>query len=272
MLKNKTAFITGASRGIGKAIALALAQHGVNIAIVAKSTEENNTALSGTIYSAASEIEAKGAKALAIKTDIRHEEEIINALHKTVETFGGIDFVINNASAIALTNTANTGSKKFDLMHQINVRGTFLVVQHALPFLAKSTNAHILTLSPPLPIIEKWLSPHIAYSISKYNMSLMAKAWSNEFKSQQIASNTLWPKTTIDTAAVRNLLGGEALARMSRTPQIVADAALHILQQPASVCTGNHFIDEDIVLQFENANLNKYAVDASKPLYPDLFL
>ena len=222
MFQNKTVFITGASRGIGKAIAMKMAAEGANIIIASKSTEEDPR-LGGTIFSAAAEMEAAGGKAIGIKTDIRFEEQIAAAVQQGVEAFGGIDIVINNASAIQLTGTAQTEAKRFDLMHSINVRGTFLVVQHCLPYLKKGTNPHILTLSPPINILPKWIGPHVAYTMSKYNMSMMAIGWAAEFKKDGIASNALWPRTTIDTAAVRNLLGGEALAKMSRTVDILAD-------------------------------------------------
>jgi citronellol/citronellal dehydrogenase len=268
---NKTVFISGGSRGIGKAIALKLAASGANIIIAAKSVEENPV-LGGTIFSAAKEIETVGGKALAIQTDIRDEEQIINAVAKAVQSFGGIDIVINNASAIQLTNTENTAAKRFDLMHDINVRGTFLLVQHCLPYLKKSTNAHILTLSPPISLITKWLSPHIAYTMSKYNMSMMALAWAEEFRNDGIASNALWPQTTIDTAAVRNLLGGKALAEMSRTPAIIADAAYYILSKQNLSFTGNTFIDEQVLANEGITNLEKYAVVPGANLYKDLFI
>lgn len=269
--QNKTVFITGASRGIGKAIALKLAKEGANIVIASKSVEENPK-LGGTIFTAAKEIEAAGGKALPVQTDIRFEDQIINAVNKTVETFGGIDIVINNASAIQLTGTAQTEAKRFDLMHNINVRGSFLVVQHCLPFLKKGNNPHILTLSPPINFDIKWLSPHIAYTMSKYNMSMMAIAWSEEFKKYGIASNALWPQTTINTAAVLNLLGGEALAKMSRTTDILADAAYYILSKENLQYTGNTFIDETVLANEGITDLDKYAVVPNCTLYKDLFL
>lgn len=269
--KNKTVFITGASRGIGKAIALKLASEGANIVIAAKSVEENPK-LGGTIFSAAEEMKNAGGNAIAVQTDIRFEEQIANAVNQPVQAFGGIDIVINNASAIQLSNTEKTEAKKFDLMHSINVRGTFLVVQHALPYLKKSNNAHILTLSPPINLASKWLAPHIAYTLSKYNMSMMAIAWAEEFKRDGIASNALWPKTTIDTAAVRNLLGGEALAKMSRTVDILADAAYHILSKQNLAYTGNTFIDEDVLAKEGITDLEKYAVVQGGMLYRDLFV
>jgi citronellol/citronellal dehydrogenase len=268
---NKTIFITGASRGIGKAIALKLAKEGANIIVAAKSVAENSK-LGGTIYSVAKEIETAGGKALAVQLDIRSEEQISIAVEKAVTTFGGIDVLINNASAIQLTGTLQTEAKRFDLMHDINVRGTFLMTQACIPYLKKSSNAHILTLSPPINIIDKWLSPHVAYSMSKFNMSMMAMAWAAEFKNDGIASNALWPQTTIDTAAVRNLLGGETLANMSRTTDILADAAYFILSKTNLTYTGNTFIDEDVLAKEGISDLSKYSVVAGATLYQDLFV
>ncbi|QEC68789.1 NAD(P)-dependent oxidoreductase [Panacibacter ginsenosidivorans] len=268
---NRTIFITGASRGIGKAMALRFAAEGANIVIAAKSTEENPK-LGGTIFSAAEEVKVTGGKALAVQVDIRNEENIIAAVQKTVETFGGIDVLINNASAIQLTNTEQTEAKRFDLMHSINVRGTFLVTKHCIPLLKKGTNAHILTLSPPINIDAKWLGPHVAYTMSKYNMSMMALAWAAELKQYNIASNALWPRTTIDTAAVRNLLGGEMLANMSRTPAILADAAYAILSKTNLQYTGNTFIDEEVLAKEGVTDLDKYAVKPGGKLYQDLFI
>jgi citronellol/citronellal dehydrogenase len=269
--KNKTVFITGASRGIGKAIALRLAKEGANIVVAAKTIEEDPR-LGGTIYSAAKEIEEAGGKALAVQVDIRNEEQIKAAIEKTIENFGGIDILVNNASAIQLTNTEQTEAKRFDLMHSINVRGTFLVTQHCIPHLKKSSNAHILTLSPPINLDEKWLSKHIAYTMSKYNMSMMVLAWASELKKYNIASNALWPATTIATAAVKNLLGGEELINISRKPEIVADAAFYILSKAAAVCTGNTFIDEKVLHAQGIIDLDNYAIRPSSKLYPDLFL
>ena len=270
-LKNKTVFITGASRGIGKAIALRLAGEGANIVIAAKSIRENEK-LGGTIFSAAEEVEKAGGKALAVQCDIRFEDQINNAVAKAIETFGGIDIVVNNASAISLTPTEQTEPKRFDLMHGINVRGTFFVTKACIPFLKKSSNAHILTLSPPLNMNPKWLAGHLAYTLTKYNMSMMAIGWAAELKQYNIASNALWPRTTIDTAAVRNLLGGEALASMSRVPQILADAAFYIFSKPSLQCTGNCFIDEDVLISEGITDLDKYAVVPGAKLYKDLFL
>jgi citronellol/citronellal dehydrogenase len=269
--QNKTVFITGASRGIGKAIALRLAKEGANIVVAAKSVEEN-AKLGGTIFSAAEEIEKAGGKALPVQCDIRSEEQIQQAVDKAVETFGGIDIVLNNASAISLTPTEQTEPKRFDLMHDINVRGTFFVVKACIPHLKKSTNAHILTLSPPLSMNPKWFAGHLAYTLTKFNMSMMAIGWAAELKKYNIASNALWPKTTIDTAAVRNLLGGETLAKMSRTPDILADAAYYIFSKPSTQCTGNCFTDEEVLAAEGITDLSKYSVVPGAQLYRDLFV
>ena len=269
--KNRTVLITGASRGIGKAIALKLAKEGANIVVAAKSTEENPK-LGGTIFSAAEEIEKAGGKALPLKCDIRFEEEILALVQKTVETFGGIDILINNASAITLTSTEQTEAKRFDLMHSINVRGTFLVTKACIPFLKGSSHAHILTLSPPLNLHPKWFAHHVAYTLTKYSMSMMTIGWAAEFKRDKIAANALWPRTTIATAAVKNLLGGEALIKMSRTPEILADAAYYILNQPPAECSGNLFIDEEVLAKEGITDLDKYAVVPGGQLYNDLFV
>lgn len=270
-LKNKTVFITGASRGIGKAIGLRLAQEGANIVIAAKSVEEN-ARLGGTIFSAAAEMEAAGGAALALQCDIRFEEQIQKAVDLAVDRFGGIDILVNNASAISLTTTEQTEPKRFDLMHDINVRGTFFVTKACIPHLKKAENPHILTLSPPVSLKPKWLSGHIAYTLSKFNMSMMAMGWAEELKPNRIASNALWPRTTIDTAAVRNLLGGEMLAQMSRKPEILADAAHYIFSQPSSTCTGHTFIDEEVFAQQGITDLRQYAVVPGGNLYTDLFV
>jgi citronellol/citronellal dehydrogenase len=270
-LKNKTVFITGASRGIGKAIALKLAGEGANIVIAAKSTEEN-AKLGGTIFSAAAEVEKAGGQALAVQCDIRFEDQVQNAVNKAVEKFGTINILVNNASAISLTPTEQTEPKRFDLMHDVNVRGTFFVTKACIPYLKKSPGAHILTLSPPVNLNPRWLAGHIAYTLSKYNMSMMAVGWAAELKQYNIASNALWPKTTIDTAAVRNLLGGEALAKMSRTPAILADAACYILSKPPAECTGNCFIDEEVLAKEGITDLEKYSVVEGAKLYRDLFV
>lgn len=269
--KNKTVFITGASRGIGKSIALKLAQEGANIVVAAKSVEENPK-LGGTIFSAAREIQEAGGQALAVQCDIRFEDQINNAIEKTIEAFGGIDILINNASAIALTPVEQTTAKAYSLMHDINVKGTFFVSKACIPHLKKSTNAHILNLSPPINLDPKWLSSHVAYTMSKYNMSMIALGLAGELKKYKIAANNLWPKTTIATAAVRNLLGGEALINMSRTPDILADAAYYILKRSAGECTGNSFIDEDVLASEGINDLEKYSVVKGAELYTDLFL
>lgn len=268
---NKTVLITGASRGIGKAIALRLAKEGANIIIAAKSVEENPK-LGGTIFSAAKEIEEAGGKALPLQCDIRFEDQIQTVVQKTVEQFGGIDILVNNASAISLTPTEQTEAKRFDLMHSVNVRGTFLVTKACIPFLKRSPNPHILTLSPPLNLDPKWFAYHLAYTLTKYNMSMMILGWAAEYKKDRIAANALWPKTTIATAAVKNLLGGEALMKMSRTPEILADAAFYILKQSSTECSGNLFIDEEVLAKEGITDLEKYAVTPGGKLYNDLFL
>lgn len=269
--KNRTILITGASRGIGKAMAIRLAKEGANIVIAAKSVEEDPR-LGGTIFSAAQEVEEAGGKALAVQVDIRHENQIEAAVQQAVEKFGGIDVVINNASAIQLTPTEQTETKRFDLMQSINVRGTFLVVKHCIPYLKKGNNPHIITLSPPINLNPKWLGGHIAYTITKYSMSMMALGWAAELKGAGIASNALWPRTTIDTAAVRNLLGGETLAKMSRTPDIIADAVYYILSKPAAKCSGNTFTDEEVLALEGITDLGKYSVVPGAELYRDLFV
>lgn len=269
--KGKTVLITGASRGIGKSIGLRLAREGANIVIAAKSVEENPK-LGGTIYSAAKEMEDAGGAALAVQCDIRFEDQIQSAVDKAIEKFGGIDILVNNASAISLTPTEKTDPKRFDLMHDINVRGTFFVTKACIPHLKNSSNAHILTLSPPVSMQPKWLGAHLAYTLAKFNMSMMAMGWAAELKQYNIASNALWPCTTIDTAAVRNLLGGEALAKMSRTPEVLADAAYYIFNKPASQCTGNCFLDEEVFAAEGITDLSAYSVVPGAQLYKDLFV
>jgi len=271
LFTNKTVLITGASRGIGKAIALRLAAEGANIIIAAKSITENEK-LGGTIYSTAEEVERAGGKALPVQVDIRFEEQINNAVAQAVQAFGGIDILVNNASAIQLNNTEQIESKRFNLMQDINVRGTFMVTKACIPYLKKSNHAHILTLSPPIDLQPKWLGPHIGYTLSKYSMSMMALGWAAEFKKYNVASNALWPKTTIDTAAVRNLLGGEKLASMSRKPEIMADAAFEVLSKTPAECTGNTFLDEDVLRAAGITDFDKYAVTPGGRLYPDLYV
>jgi NAD(P)-dependent dehydrogenase (short-subunit alcohol dehydrogenase family) len=269
--KNKTVLITGASRGIGKAIGLRLAAEGANIVIASKSVEENPK-LGGTIFSAAQEMEQAGGKALAVQCDIRFEDQIDNVVAQAVEKFGGIDILINNASAINLTTTEKTEPKRFDLMYDINVRGTFMVSRACIPYLKKSTNAHILNLSPPVNMDMKWFENHLAYTISKYDMSMIALGLAAELKKYNIAANTLWPRTTIATAAVNNLLGGEMLMKMSRTPDIIADAAFYILSKAAATCSGNSFIDEEVLAKEGITDLSKYSVVPGAQLYNDLFV
>lgn len=271
LFTNKTIFITGASRGIGKAIALRLAAEGANIVIAAKSITENEK-LGGTIYTAAKEVEAAGGKALPVQLDIRFEEQIHYAVSQAVQAFGGIDILVNNASAIQLGNTEQLDLKRFHLMQSINVQGTFMMGKACIPHLKKSSHAHILTLSPPINLQPKWLSPYIGYTLTKYSMSMMALAWSSELRKYNIASNALWPKTTIDTAAVRNLLGGEKLAAMSRKPEIMGDAAYEILRKTPADCTGNTFIDEDVLRSAGVTDFDKYAVTPGGKLYWDLYV
>ena len=270
-LQGKTALITGASRGIGKAIALRLAKEGCHIAIAAK-TSEPHPKLEGTIFTAAEEIETLGVKALPLQCDIRSEEQIEAAVNKTVETFGGIDILVNNASAISLTPTEQTDPKRFDLMMDIEVRGSFFMCKACIPHLKKSTNAHILNLSPPVNLNRKWFAQHLAYTIAKYGMSMIVHGLAEELKPHKIAANALWPKTTIATAAVQNLLGGDFLMQMSRTPEIVAEAAYHILKQSSLECTGNFFIDEEVLEKEGITDFEQYAVNPQQKLMTDLFI
>ncbi len=269
---NKTIFITGASRGIGKAIALKLASHGANIVIAAKSVTEDPR-LGGTIYSAAEEVEKAGGKALAIQLDIRDEAASKTAMEQAAAHFGGIDALINNASAINILPTEKTEPKRYDLMHDINVRGTFFLCQAAIPFLKKSSNPHIINLSPPMNMNPKWFAGHLAYTMSKYSMSMIAYGLSAELKPFGIAANALWPVTTIATAAVNNLLGGEMLMKLSRTPEILADAVWYILQKPARNCTGNFFTDEEVLAAEGITDLSAYSyVPGNTQFYKDLFV
>lgn len=270
-VKNKCFIITGASRGIGKAIALRLAHEGAHIVVAAKSVQED-ARLGGTIYSAAAEIEQAGGKALAVQCDIRDEEQIIRTVQQANSIFGGIDGLINNASAISLTSTEQTETKRFDLMHQVNVRGTFLMTKHCIPFLKKSENPHILTLSPPLDLNPIWFAHHASYTITKYNMSMLTIGWAEELKKSGIAANALWPQTTIATAAVKNLLGGDMLMNKSRKPEIIADAAFAILNRPAKECTGNLFIDEDVLREEGITDFDHYSVLPGASLQKDLFI
>ena len=270
-LKNRTLFITGGSRGIGLAIGKRAAQDGANVVIAAKTTKAHPK-LPGTIHTAAKEIEEAGGKALAIQCDIRSEEQVVEAVGKGADHFGGIDICINNASAISLTPTLQTDMKRFDLMHQINTRGTFLVSKTCIPYLLKSDNPHILNLSAPLNMEEKWFAPHVAYTMAKFGMSMCVLGMAGEFREQGIAVNALWPRTTIATAAVQNLLGGEELARRSRKPEIMGDAAHVILTRPSREFTGNFCIDDEVLESAGVTDLSGYAVDSSVDLAPDFFV
>ena len=270
-LSGKTLFITGGSRGIGLAIALRAARDGANVAIAAK-TAEPDPRLPGTIHSAVDAINAAGGHGLACVCDVRVEEQIHSAVKRAVETFGGIDILVNNASAIFLAGTLDTPAKRFDLMHSVNVRGTFLTSQACLPHLRRAVNPHILTLAPPLNFEARWFAPHLAYSMSKFGMSLCVLGLAEEFRADGIAVNALWPRTAIATAAVRNLLGGEESVRRCRKPEIMADAAQVILTRPSRECTGNFFIDDDVLRSAGVSDLSSYAVDPGAELLPDFFV
>jgi citronellol/citronellal dehydrogenase len=270
-LAGKTLFITGASRGIGRAIALKAARDGANIAIAAK-TETPHPKLPGTIHSAAAEVVEAGGKALPLVVDIRDEQAVKSALDRTAETFGGIDIVVNNASAIQLTPVVETDMRRFDLMHQINARGTFMVSKYAIAHLAKAENPHILMLSPPLDMQEKWFAPYTAYAMAKFGMSLLVLGLAGELRPRGIAVNALWPRTTIATAAIRNLLGGEALMRRSRTPEIIADAAAAIFAKPARSFSGQFLIDDSFLSVEGVADFDRYRVDPTQPLQQDFFV
>jgi citronellol/citronellal dehydrogenase len=268
-LKGKTLFITGGSRGIGLAIALRAATDGANIAIAAK-TVEPHPKLEGTIHSAAAEIEKAGGKALPLAVDVRDEAAVKAAIDETAAKFGGIDIVVNNASAIQLTPVAATDMRRYDLMQQINSRGTFMVSKYALPQLTKAANPHILMLSPPLDMQTKWFAPHTAYSMAKFGMSLVVLGLSGEQRGK-IAVNALWPRTTIATAAIKNLLGGDAIMRMSRKPDILAEAAYRIFHKPKSF-TGNFLIDDTFLAGEGVRDFDQYRVDPSQPLQVDFFV
>lgn len=269
---DQVVLLTGGSRGIGKAIAIKLAAAGAHVAIAGK-TAAPHPKLEGTIYTAAEEIDRAGpGRVLPIQGDIRFDESIRHIVKTTVDTFGGIDILINNASAISLTGTEQTEFKRWDLMHGINVRGTFFMCRECIPYLRKSSNPHILNLSPPLNMHPGWFGKHLAYTMSKYGMSMVVLGLAEELKEDRIAANALWPKTTIATAAVQNLLGGDFLMQRSRTPAIVADAAFHILRQPAATCTGNFFIDEDVLREQGVTDFTGYAVNPQHKLMTDLFV
>ena len=267
-LAGRTLFVTGASRGIGLAIALRAARDGANIVIAAK-TDMPHAKLPGTIHSAAAEIEAAGGRALPVVCDIRDEAQIARAIAAGVTAFGGIDVLVNNASAISLTGTEATEAKRFDLMHQVNARGTFLCCKHAIPHLRRGVNPHILTLSPPLDLRPKWFAPHLAYSMAKYGMSLVTLGLAEELRGDGIAVNSLWPRTAIATAAIANVVGGEAMMRASRKPEIVADAAHSILTRE---CTGRFFVDDEALAEAGVTDLRFYAVTPGVPPATDFFV
>jgi len=268
-LKGKTVFITGASRGIGRSIALRAAADGANVVIAAK-TAEPHPKLEGTIFTVAAEVEQAGGKALPIQLDIRDEAAVEAAVKKTAETFGSIDILVNNASAISLTDTLGTPAKRFDLMHQINTRGTYVCAQACIPFLKRSANPHILTLSPPLNLKPKWFKAHLAYTLSKYGMSLCTLGLAAEFASDGIAVNSLWPRTTIATAAVATFFP-QAMAA-SRVPEIMSDAAYAIVTRPSRECTGNFFVDEEVLRSAGVTDFERYAVTPGLPLAADIFV
>ena len=268
-LKGKTLFITGGSRGIGLAIALKAAADGANVAVGAK-TVEPHPKLEGTIHSAAAAIEQAGGRALPLALDVRDEAAVKDAIDKTAATFGGIDIVVNNASAIQLTPVQQTDMRRFDLMHQINARGTFMVSKYAIPYLLKSKQAHILMLSPPLDMKAKWFAPHTAYSMAKFGMSLVVLGLAGELRGK-VAVNALWPRTTIATAAIKNLLGGDAVMKMSRKPEILAEAAWRIFQKPASF-SGNFLIDDSFLAGEGVTDFDRYRADPTQPLQVDFFV
>ena len=271
-LRGKTLFITGASRGIGLAIGLRAARDGANVVIAAK-TSDPNPKLPGTIHSAAKDIEAAGGKALPLQCDIRFEEQVQAAVAKAVETFGGIDILVNNASAISLTGTEMTEMKRYDLMHSINTRGTFLVSKTCIPHLKKAANPHVLNMSPPLNMETRWFSPHVAYTMAKFGMSMCVLGMAGEYKSAGIAFNALWPRTVIATAAVQNLLGGDQSMKASRKPEILADAAYIIFNKSSKECTGNFFVDDEVLKASGKTDLSEYASTPGSTSYlPDFFV
>ncbi len=271
-LRGKTLFITGASRGIGKAIALAAAREGANVVVVAKTTEPHPR-LPGTIFTAAEEIEAAGGKALACAADIRYEDQVAAAIEKAVDRFGGIDVLVNNASAISLTGTLDTEMKRYDLMHSINTRGTFLCSKLAIPFLENGSNPHILNLSPPLNMEARWFKNHVAYTMAKFGMSMCVLGMSEELRERGIAVNALWPRTGIATAAVRNLLGGDEMIQRCRRPEIMGDAASAIMKRPSSLFTGNFWIDDEVLREEGITDLDRYSVTpGTTDFMPDFFI
>ena len=270
MTAKKVAFITGASRGIGRAIAVEAARQGANVVIAAK-TSAPHPKLPGTIHDAAEEMERAGGRALAIECDVRSEDQLAAAVSRAVDHFGGLDALVNNASAIFLAGTLDTPMKRWDLMHGVNVRGTFAASQACIPHLARAANPHILNLAPPPSLAPRWFASHLAYTLAKMGMSLCVLGMAEELRDRGIAVNALWPRTIIATAAL-NVLGGEETARHGRTPEIVADAAVAILRREARGCTGHFFIDEDVLREEGVTELGRYAVAPGEELWPDLFL
>ncbi|MCI0571201.1 MAG: NAD(P)-dependent oxidoreductase [Myxococcaceae bacterium] len=270
-LKGRTLFITGASRGIGLAIALRAARDGANVVIAAK-TDAPHPKLPGTIHSAAEAIQEAGGRALACVVDVRSEEQVHAAVAKAVETFGGLDILVNNASAISLTSTPETSMKRYDLMHQVNTRGTFLCSQVCLPHLLRAANPHILNLSPPLNMDARWFAPHVAYTMAKYGMSMCVLGMAEEFREAGIAVNALWPRTTIATSAIQNLLGGDEVMQRSRSADIMADAAHALLTRPSRSFTGHFCVDEDVLRAEGVTDFSRYSPLPDSELLPDFFL
>ena len=270
-LKHKTIFITGASGGIGKAIALRAAKDGANIVVLGK-TDRPHPKLDGTVHTAVAKIQSAGGNAIACVADIRFEDQVEAAIDSTLKTFGGIDILVNNASAIHLSGTLDTPLKRYDLMHAVNVRGTFAVSRLCLPHLIKADNPHILNISPPLHLDPGWFAAHVAYTMSKYGMSMCVLGMAEEFREQGVAVNALWPQTAIATAAIQNLLGGEQALQRCRKPEIMADAAYAILTRDSRACTGNFFIDEAVLIEKGMTDLSHYAVNPDAALLPDFFL
>lgn len=270
-LAGKTIIMSGGSRGIGEAIAVRAARDGANVALLAK-TAEPHPKLPGTIHTAAKAIEEAGGQALPIVGDVRDDEAVVAAVERTVEQFGGIDIVVNNASAIDLTPSEHIPMKRYDLMQDINVRGAFAVTRACVPHLRQGRNPHILTLSPPISLEPRWLGPHVGYTLAKYGMSLLALGWAEEFKEAGIASNALWPRTLVATAAVQNLLGGDAAMQRARKPEVYADAAYAVLTRPSRECTGNTFLCEDVLLESGVTDLEPYSYVPGADLQVDLFV
>jgi citronellol/citronellal dehydrogenase len=270
IFSNKTVFITGATRGIGRAIALKMASQGANIVVTGKSNVPHPK-LPGTIFTVAEEVEKAGGKVLPLKIDVRNEDSVKEGIEKAAEHFGGIDILVNNASAILLMDTQTLAVKRYDLMQQVNARGTFIASKYAIPYLKKAENPHILTMSPPINLSPKWFKNHVAYTISKYGMSMTTLGLSEELKEYGIAANSLWPKTIIGTAAISYLMGEEGL-KMSRKPEIVADAAFEIFKKDSTIATGNFYLDEDVLRETGQTDFSKYNYVQGAKIMPDLFL